>query len=65
MRWRHPERGILIMQNEFMPMAEETGLIVPIGEHMLQLACRQAACLAARPAAQIPISVNLSAVQLQ
>lgn len=62
-RWRHPERGVIAPSN-FIPMAEETGQIVPIGEHVLRLACRQAAewRKASHP---IPISVNLSAVQLQ
>ncbi len=62
-RWKHPERG-LIMPNTFIPMAEETGLIVPIGEHVLRLACRQAQAWR-KTAMRIPISVNLSAVQLQ
>jgi hypothetical protein len=62
-RWRHPERG-LIIPSEFIPMAEETGLIVPIGEHVLRLARRQAAAWR-ETALRIPISVNLSAIQLQ
>ena len=57
-----PERG-LISPSEFIPIAEETGLIVPIGEHVLRLACRQARAWRKTPL-RIPISVNLSAVQL-
>jgi EAL domain-containing protein (putative c-di-GMP-specific phosphodiesterase class I) len=62
-RWRHPERGI-ILPGDFIPVAEQTGLIVPIGEQVLKLACTQAAEWR-RKSAGIPISVNLSAVQLQ
>ena len=62
-RWRHPERGV-IPPGDFIPIAEQTGLIVPIGEHVLKLACKQAAAWR-QMATRIPISVNLSAVQLQ
>lgn len=62
-RWRHPERG-LIEPNTFIPIAEHTGLIVPIGEQVLRLACRQAAAWR-RMGMRVPISVNLSAIQLQ
>ena len=62
-RWRHPERGV-IPPSQFIPIAEDTGLIVPIGEHVLKLACRQQSAWR-KAATRIPISVNLSAVQLQ
>jgi EAL domain-containing protein (putative c-di-GMP-specific phosphodiesterase class I) len=60
LRWRHPERG-LVPPAEFVPLAEETGLIVPIGQWVLDEALRQLVAWA-EPTA---ISVNLSAVQLQ
>ncbi|MFD2366740.1 putative bifunctional diguanylate cyclase/phosphodiesterase [Pseudoduganella sp. GCM10020061] len=60
-RWRHPERGLL-MPDQFLAAAEETGLSVPIGEWVLQLACRQARAWhdAGYPVA---VSVNLSGLQ--
>jgi len=65
-RWQHPERGLL-PPVEFIPLAEETGLIVPIGAWVLGVACRQAAAWAAEYAPDPPLTmaVNLSARQLQ
>jgi diguanylate cyclase (GGDEF)-like protein/PAS domain S-box-containing protein len=64
-RWEHPERGS-ISPGRFIPLAEETGLIVPIGRHVLREACRQLACWRARiPGAdQLTVSVNVSMRQL-
>jgi diguanylate cyclase (GGDEF)-like protein len=58
LRWNHPERS-RIPPAEFVPLAEETGLIVPIGEWVLRTACAQAASLP-RP---VKVAVNLSALQ--
>ena len=64
-RWNHPERGI-VPPLDFIPIAEETGLIHELGERVLFLACRQAAQwrLAGGALAEQRISVNLSARQL-
>jgi diguanylate cyclase (GGDEF)-like protein len=62
-RWRHPTRGI-IPPLDFIPLAEETGMIVPIGEWVLREACRQAARWNTRRERSLSVSVNLSAVQL-
>jgi diguanylate cyclase (GGDEF)-like protein/PAS domain S-box-containing protein len=64
-RWRDPERGLL-PPNSFIPVAEETGLIVPLGLHMLREACAQAKRWnEAFPAiGPLTISVNVSARQL-
>ena len=61
-RWRHPERGV-VPPSEFIPLAEETGLIVTIGRWVLDEACGQAAAWSAE-GVRIPITVNVSAVQL-
>ncbi len=63
-RWDHPERG-LIGPSEFIPVAEQTGLILPLGQHMLAHACNQiATCAGYRPdGAPWHISVNISAQQ--
>jgi diguanylate cyclase (GGDEF)-like protein/PAS domain S-box-containing protein len=57
-RWRHPRRG-LVSPGEFIPLAEETGLIVPIGEWVLRTACAAAASWPA----SLRLCVNLSPVQ--
>jgi diguanylate cyclase (GGDEF)-like protein len=62
LRWRHPVRGI-IAPDQFIPLAEESGLIVPIGRWVLEEASRQAAAWA-REGREIGISVNVSAYQL-
>lgn len=62
-RWRHPVRG-LIAPCDFIPIAEQTGLIVPIGQQLLRLACRQVQAWHDKGQRPPPISVNLSAVQL-
>jgi diguanylate cyclase (GGDEF)-like protein len=60
-RWNHPERGI-ISPNDFIPVAEETGLIVPMGRWALREACAQVRALeqAVPSAAGLRLSVNLS-----
>ncbi|MBK7675918.1 MAG: EAL domain-containing protein [Candidatus Accumulibacter sp.] len=64
LRWRHPQRG-LISPDRFIPIAEETGLIVGIGEWVLRAACRQARCWRDAGHTDLRIGVNLSARQLQ
>jgi len=66
LRWNHPERGV-VPPLQFIPLAEETGLIVPIGLWVLREACRQGVILHERFPKPVPltISVNLSAKQLQ
>ena len=64
LRWRHPTRGF-IPPERFVEVAEETGLIVPIGEWVLERAIEDVARWRASGAAVVPVSVNISAVQLQ
>ncbi|MES1982610.1 MAG: EAL domain-containing protein [Pseudomonadota bacterium] len=62
-RWNHPQLGV-IYPDRFINIAEETGLIVPIGEWVLTTACRQNLAWQKADLPIIPIAVNLSAVQL-
>jgi EAL domain-containing protein (putative c-di-GMP-specific phosphodiesterase class I) len=64
-RWHHPDRGLL-MPGDFIPIAEEVGLIVPIGEWVLRTACRDAAAWGdLRPdGPPLFVAVNLSARQV-
>jgi EAL domain-containing protein (putative c-di-GMP-specific phosphodiesterase class I) len=64
-RWEHPERGV-ILPDDFVPLAEEIGLIIPLGRWVLREACRQAHRWQKRYPAEPPLSmgVNLSTRQL-
>jgi diguanylate cyclase (GGDEF)-like protein/PAS domain S-box-containing protein len=63
LRWEHPERG-LIVPPVFIPIAEQTGLIVPIGAWVLHEACGQAAAWARSGGRRLTVSVNVSPRQL-
>ncbi|MFA6442667.1 MAG: EAL domain-containing protein [Sterolibacterium sp.] len=62
-RWNHPERG-MVPPGEFIPIAEETGLIVSIGEWVLEQACSQARSWEQRGYAPVKLAVNISARQI-
>ncbi len=62
-RWLHPERG-MVQPAEFIPLAEETRLVLPLGHWVLTTACRQLVAWAARPeTAHLNMAVNISAKQ--
>ncbi len=63
-RWIHPQFG-LVSPGQFIPLAEETGLIVPIGEWILRESCRQNAAWRTMGLPNIRVSVNLSPVQFR
>ena len=64
LRWKHPERG-MISPAQFIPLAEETGLIVPIGEWVLRTACAQCRIWQQQGYESLYVAVNLSARQFQ
>ena len=63
-RWQHPQRG-LVSPGEFIPLAEETGLIVPIGEWVLRKVCEQASAWQKSNGFSPVIAVNISGHQLK
>ncbi len=63
-RWQHPVRG-MISPAEFIPAAEESRLIIPLGEWVLRQACAQAASWQRQGLALPQVAVNISAIQLQ
>ncbi|WP_339906443.1 putative bifunctional diguanylate cyclase/phosphodiesterase [Pseudomonas guineae] len=62
-RWRKPD-ATLVSPAEFIPLAEETGLIIPIGRFVLMQACKDAKCLM-NLGLKVPVSVNISAIQFR
>ena len=64
LRWHHPDRGA-IGPADFIPIAEETGLIVPIGQWVLHEACKQVKEWSKFPFGNIPVAVNISSLQFQ
>ncbi len=64
-RWQHPRRG-MVSPAEFIPLAEETGLILPLGHWVMETACAQLAVWATRPElSHLTIAVNVSAQQFR
>lgn len=63
-RWQHPQHGA-ISPAEFIPVAEQSGLILPLGDFVLQTVCEQVVRWEREQVPVVPVAVNISAVQLQ
>ncbi|ERS91791.1 sensor domain-containing phosphodiesterase [Halomonas sp. PBN3] len=61
-RWHHPRRG-MVSPGEFIPLAEHTGQIIPLGRWVLRQACQEMAELQARDGRALPVAVNISSLQ--
>ncbi|MFO3724909.1 putative bifunctional diguanylate cyclase/phosphodiesterase [Pseudomonas sp. HLMP] len=64
LRWRDPEHG-LVSPGAFIPLAERTGLIIPLGERVLELACAQLAAWRTEDCLPGPLAVNVAALQIE
>ncbi|QXH33357.1 putative bifunctional diguanylate cyclase/phosphodiesterase [Pseudomonas muyukensis] len=64
LRWRDPEHG-LVSPGEFIPLAERTGLIIPLGERVLELACAQLAAWRDGEGVPGPLAINVAALQIE
>ncbi|MGC3979931.1 MAG: EAL domain-containing protein [Steroidobacteraceae bacterium] len=63
-RWHHPQQG-MISPAAFIPVAEDSGLILPLGEFVLTSVCQQVVCWRRQGLPVVPVAVNISAVQLE
>jgi len=63
-RWNHPERG-LVPPGEFIPLVEDSGLVIPIGEWAIDEVCRQSAVWQRRGLPIVPVAVNLASTHLR